>query len=511
MREHVVIGEHLVRQVPELADAAAAVRHHHERWDGTGYPDQLSGEAIPLPARIVAVVDAYSAMTSPRVYSKARSSFAAVAELERCSRVALRPAGRERVRPCPRAGRDHRLQCLTTSRRCPRSSCSTRSRAAASTRSRWPRRRWRASTGSSRASTRSSPSPPSAPAPMRSGPRRPGPTAPPARSAASRTRSKDLAVTKGIPTGRGSLVWGVDDAGFDAPVAERLAGAGGVLLGKTTTPEMGWKGDSGNRRNGPCHNPWRHGRTPGGSSGGTAAAAVGRLRAAAPGLRRRRLGAHPGELLRRRRPEADLRPVAQYPASAVETVSHVGPITRTVADCALMLDVMAGLDERDRTSVDPPCAVLPRCAVRAAGAAADRVQPRPRLRRRRARRRDPRRRGGRRAARTRAPRRGGRCSASTTRGGSRRPSGTRAWPPSTPTGSSEVRDLLDPGLRRRDRVGPAAIRRRGRPCLPGARRRGSTGCGSRWPATTCWSAPTLPCVGVRRRATTIPAPSPAGR
>ena len=49
MREHVVIGEHLVRQVPELADAAAAVRHHHERWDGTGYPDQLSGEAIPLP------------------------------------------------------------------------------------------------------------------------------------------------------------------------------------------------------------------------------------------------------------------------------------------------------------------------------------------------------------------------------------------------------------------------------------------------------------------------------
>ncbi|MDX6376003.1 MAG: hypothetical protein QOE98_306 [Gaiellaceae bacterium] len=85
MREHVVIGEHLVRQVPELADAAAAVRHHHERWDGTGYPDRLSGETIPLPARIVAVVDAYSAMTSPRVYSKARSSFAAIAELERCA------------------------------------------------------------------------------------------------------------------------------------------------------------------------------------------------------------------------------------------------------------------------------------------------------------------------------------------------------------------------------------------------------------------------------------------
>ena len=166
---------------------------------------------------------------------------------------------------------------------------------------------------------------------------------------------KDLAVTKGIPTGRGSLVWGVDDAGFDAPVAERLAAAGGVLLGKTTTPEMGWKGDSGNRRNGPCHNPWRHGRTPGGSAA-AGRRRGGRIRAAAPGLGRRRLGAHPGVLLRRRRPEADLRAAPQYPPSAVETVSHIGPITRTVADTALMLDAMAGLDERDRTSLDPPCA-----------------------------------------------------------------------------------------------------------------------------------------------------------
>jgi len=92
MREHVVIGEHLVRQVPELADAASGVRHHHERWDGTGYPDRLRGEEIPLAARIIAVVDAYSAMTSPRVYSKARSTFAAVAELERCAGSHFDPA-----------------------------------------------------------------------------------------------------------------------------------------------------------------------------------------------------------------------------------------------------------------------------------------------------------------------------------------------------------------------------------------------------------------------------------
>ncbi len=150
MREHVVIGEHLVRQVPELADAAAAVRHHHERWDGTGYPDQLSGEAIPLPARIVAVVDAYSAMTSPRVYSKARSSVRRHRGARALRRDALRSDGRERLPPRPRARRDHRRQCLTTSPRCPPPSCSTRSRAARSTRSRWPRRRCSASSAWSR-------------------------------------------------------------------------------------------------------------------------------------------------------------------------------------------------------------------------------------------------------------------------------------------------------------------------------------------------------------------------
>ncbi len=165
---------------------------------------------------------------------------------------------------------------------------------------------------------------------------------------------KDLVTTRGIPTGRGSLVWGVEDAGFDAPVAERLAAAGGVLLGKTTTPELGWKGDSGNRRNGPCHNPWRQGRTAGGSSGGTAAAAAagfGPLHQGSDGAGSVRIPASFCGVV-------GLKPtyglVPQYPPSAIETVSHMGPITRTVADCALMLDVMAGADERDRISVDPP-------------------------------------------------------------------------------------------------------------------------------------------------------------
>ncbi len=85
MRSHVTLGEELVLQVPELAHAAPAVRHHHERFDGGGYPDGLVGDAIPIGARIVAVVDAYSAMTSPRVYSAARTTDAAIAELKRCA------------------------------------------------------------------------------------------------------------------------------------------------------------------------------------------------------------------------------------------------------------------------------------------------------------------------------------------------------------------------------------------------------------------------------------------
>ena len=68
MNEHVVIGHQLVESVPFLARTAAMVRHHHERYDGTGYPDRLAGEEIPLLARIFTVADSFDAMTSPRPY-----------------------------------------------------------------------------------------------------------------------------------------------------------------------------------------------------------------------------------------------------------------------------------------------------------------------------------------------------------------------------------------------------------------------------------------------------------
>jgi len=81
MRTHPVVGEDIVSRVGSLSEAAAAVRHHHERVDGTGYPDGLAGDAIPIEARIVAAADAYAAMTSDRVYSPARPPQDAVAEL----------------------------------------------------------------------------------------------------------------------------------------------------------------------------------------------------------------------------------------------------------------------------------------------------------------------------------------------------------------------------------------------------------------------------------------------
>lgn len=70
MQQHAVIGERIVEPLRLAAAVAPIVRHHHERWDGRGYPDGLSGESIPLGARIVAVADAFDAMTTQRPYNR---------------------------------------------------------------------------------------------------------------------------------------------------------------------------------------------------------------------------------------------------------------------------------------------------------------------------------------------------------------------------------------------------------------------------------------------------------
>ncbi len=83
MRQHPVIGERILRAIPGLGGVAKIVRHEHERWDGRGYPDGISGDQIPIGARIILACDAYHAMTSDRPYRAAMSHTDAVAELTR--------------------------------------------------------------------------------------------------------------------------------------------------------------------------------------------------------------------------------------------------------------------------------------------------------------------------------------------------------------------------------------------------------------------------------------------
>jgi HD-GYP domain-containing protein (c-di-GMP phosphodiesterase class II) len=83
MREHPRIGAEIVSSIPALAHLAPLVRAEHERWDGTGYPDRLAGESIPLASRIILACDAYHAMTSDRPYRDAMPEGQARHELER--------------------------------------------------------------------------------------------------------------------------------------------------------------------------------------------------------------------------------------------------------------------------------------------------------------------------------------------------------------------------------------------------------------------------------------------
>jgi HD-GYP domain-containing protein (c-di-GMP phosphodiesterase class II) len=85
VRIHPEAGAELVRAIPWLAPGLACVLYHHERWDGLGYPLGLAGDQIPREARVLAVADAFDAMTSKRPYRRALPQDAAIAEVERCA------------------------------------------------------------------------------------------------------------------------------------------------------------------------------------------------------------------------------------------------------------------------------------------------------------------------------------------------------------------------------------------------------------------------------------------
>ena len=93
LRSHAEDGAALVAQLsePRLVQVVAAVRHHHERWDGNGYPSRLKGEEIPLLARIVAICESFDAMTHSRVFRSARSVTSGLQEIERCAGSQFEP------------------------------------------------------------------------------------------------------------------------------------------------------------------------------------------------------------------------------------------------------------------------------------------------------------------------------------------------------------------------------------------------------------------------------------
>jgi two-component system cell cycle response regulator len=98
IRRHPLIGERILAASPALRSIAETVRSTHERWDGEGYPDRLAGEEIPLPARVIAVCDGFTAMTSDRPYRAAMTVTEALAELERGAGTQFDPLLVERVR-----------------------------------------------------------------------------------------------------------------------------------------------------------------------------------------------------------------------------------------------------------------------------------------------------------------------------------------------------------------------------------------------------------------------------
>jgi Asp-tRNA(Asn)/Glu-tRNA(Gln) amidotransferase A subunit family amidase len=171
---------------------------------------------------------------------------------------------------------------------------------------------------------------------------------------------KDLTAVAGLPLTFGMVPLKDNIAEADAPVVTRLREAGGLFLGKTNTPESGYYGGTDNHLFGPTHNPWKHGHTVGGSSGGGACAVAAGLGPLAEGSD----GAGSVRIPSAMCGVVGLKPsLGRIPQTVLEgrfyNWAFHGPITRTVADNALMLDVMAGASMSDpMTLPDPPGSFL---------------------------------------------------------------------------------------------------------------------------------------------------------
>ncbi len=158
---------------------------------------------------------------------------------------------------------------------------------------------------------------------------------------------KSNVATKGWHMRRGSTAIGYDSMGYDAPVVGNLRRAGCIFIGQTTMPEFGWIGATHSKLTGITRNPWNTSRTPGGSSGGAAAAAslgIGHFHIGSDGAGSIRIPCAFTGLF-------GIMPsygrVPAYPASPFGVLARLGPITRRVDDGALMLRIMACPDNRD--------------------------------------------------------------------------------------------------------------------------------------------------------------------
>lgn len=163
---------------------------------------------------------------------------------------------------------------------------------------------------------------------------------------------KDLAITKGMPTQSGSKIFAGHQPTEDTPVVPRLQDEGAIILGKTTTSEFGWTGVSRSPLTGITSNPWKFGYNAGASSAGAGAASAagfGPLHQGSDGAGSIRMPSHFCGVF-------GLKPsfgrVPYYPVGTGDLTSHMGPMTRTVADSALMLEVMAGPHPLDYTTLE---------------------------------------------------------------------------------------------------------------------------------------------------------------
>ncbi|MDQ2735637.1 MAG: amidase [Pseudomonadota bacterium] len=165
---------------------------------------------------------------------------------------------------------------------------------------------------------------------------------------------KDLILAKGWPTLRGSRTVDPQQAwDVDAPASARLREAGAVILGKTTTPEFGCKCETNSPLTGITRNPWNPAKTPGGSSGGTAAAVasgMGPLSVGTDGAGSVRI---PAAFCGNFGMKPSFGRVPAFPLSPMGSVAHLGPHTMSVVDAALMMNVLKRPDARDWTSLPP--------------------------------------------------------------------------------------------------------------------------------------------------------------